>query len=99
MNVAESIHVAWRSVRSNKLRSILTMLGVIIGVAAVVALTGIGQGASDSITSQITSTGTNLLTIVPGAFNQGGVRSAAGSAATLTLEDAQAIANPANCSV
>src|SRR5437867_1543718 len=97
MNVAESIHVAWRSVRANKLRSILTMLGVIIGVGAVVALTGIGQGASEQITSQITSTGTNLLTIFPGATFQGGVRSAAGNAVTLTTEDAQALADPANC--
>src|SRR6476646_10261360 len=97
MNLTESLHVAWRSVRANKLRSILTMLGVIIGVAAVVALTGIGAGASEQITSQITSTGTNLLTIFPGSFSQGGVRSAAGSAATLTLEDAEAIADPSNC--
>src|SRR5262245_1942124 len=98
MNLTESLHVAWRSVRANKLRSVLTMLGVIIGVAAVVALTGIGQGASEQITSQITSTGTNLLTVIPGSFNQGGgVRSAAGSAATLTFEDAEAIADPANC--
>jgi putative ABC transport system permease protein len=97
MNLTESLHVAWRSVRANKLRSILTMLGVIIGVAAVVALTGIGQGASEQITGQITSTGTNLLTIIPGATFQGGVRSAAGNAATLTLEDAEAIADPNNC--
>src|SRR5437870_1104459 len=99
MNMLESLHVAWRSLRSNKLRSFLTMLGIIIGVAAVVALMGIGQGAQQSITSQITSTGTNLLTIFPGSFNQGGgVRSAAGSAATLTMEDATAIADPNNCS-
>ena len=97
MKLMDSLHVAWRSIRSNTLRSILTMLGIIIGVAAVVALMGIGQGAQQSITSQITSTGTNLLTIFPGQFNQGGVRSAAGSAATLTLEDANAIADPANC--
>src|SRR5207249_11056385 len=97
MNMIESLHVAWRSLRANKLRSFLTMLGVIIGVAAVVALMGVGQGAQQSITSQITSTGTNLLTIFPGQTNQGGVRSAAGSAATLTLEDASAIADPANC--
>src|SRR5436190_6910673 len=98
MNLLESLHVAWRSVRANKLRSILTMLGIIIGVGAVVALMGIGQGAQQSITNQITSTGTNLLTIFPGAINQGGARQQAGSAQTLTLEDAQAIANPENCS-
>src|SRR5437899_4866966 len=97
MNVIETLQVAWRSIAANKLRSFLTMLGIIIGVAAVVALMGIGQGAQQSITSQITSTGTNLLTIFPGSFNQGGIRSAVGSAQTLTLEDAQAIANTANC--
>src|SRR6476620_7356072 len=98
MSLLESFQVAWRSVRTSKLRSILTMLGIIIGVAAVVALMGIGQGAQDSITSQLTSTGTNLLTVFPGAINAGGgVRSQQGSAATLTQEDADAIADPANC--
>src|SRR5215213_3599674 len=97
MNLMESFRMAWSSLRANLLRSILTMLGIIIGVAAVVALMGIGQGAQDSITSQLTSTGTNLLTIFPGSTDQGGVRAAAGSAVTLTQEDAEAIANPANC--
>src|SRR5438105_12550119 len=89
--------VAWSSIRANKLRSILTMLGIIIGVAAVVALMGIGQGAQDQITSTITSNGTNLLTIMPGSFTQGGIRSGGGFAQTLTSEDADAIADPANC--
>src|SRR5437899_8139038 len=97
MNVIETLQVAWRSIAANKLRSFLTMLGIIIGVAAVVALMGIGQGAQQSITSQITSTGTNLLTIFPGQTSEGGVRSAFGSAATLTLQDAEAIADPTNC--
>src|SRR5947209_6116942 len=97
MNIFESLSVAWSSLRSNKLRSILTMLGIIIGVAAVVALMGIGQGAQSSITSSITSNGTNLLTIIPGSLTQGGVRSAAGAAQTLTTEDADAIADGANC--
>lgn len=98
MNTLESLRIAWNSLRANKLRSFLTMLGIIIGVAAVVALMGIGQGAQQSITSQITSNGTNLLTIIPGQTNEGGVRSAFGSAQTLTLEDAQALTDPANCS-
>jgi putative ABC transport system permease protein len=97
MNILESLSVAWSSMRANKLRSILTMLGIIIGVAAVVALMGIGQGAQQSITSNITQNGTNLLTITPGSFTQGGVRSGAGGAQTLTSEDADAIADPANC--
>lgn len=100
MNLFESFQIAWRSVRSNKLRSVLTMLGIIIGVAAVVALMGIGNGAQQSITNSLTSTGTNLLTIFPGATRQGGVRSSAGSAQTLTVEDANAItADCTTCSL
>jgi putative ABC transport system permease protein len=97
MTFGESLSVAWASLLANKLRSLLTMLGIIIGVAAVVALMAIGQGAQDSITGALTSTGTNLLAVIPGAISQGGVRSAGGSAPTLTLEDAQAIANSGDC--
>ena len=97
MNMLEALRIAWGSLRANKLRSILTMLGIIIGVGAVVALMGVGQGAQDSITGQITSNGTNLLTILPGQINEGGFRQAAGSAQTLTLEDANALADPGNC--
>jgi putative ABC transport system permease protein len=97
MSLRDCLTVAWRSLLANKLRSFLTMLGIIIGVGAVVALTGIGQGAQQSITSQITSQGTNLLTIFPGAVNQGGLRQQAGTAQTLTMEDAAAIADPQNC--
>ncbi len=97
MNLHESLSSALRSLRANKVRSSLTMLGVIIGVAAVVAMLSIGQGAQASITSQIQSMGTNLLFISPGAVNQSGARQAAGSAQTLTYEDALAIADPANC--
>ena len=97
MTFGESLSVAWASLLANKLRSLLTMLGIIIGVAAVVALMAIGQGAQDSITGALTSTGTNLLAVIPGAINQGGVRSAGGSAPTLTLEDAQAIATSGDC--
>ena len=71
--------------------SALTMLGIIIGVASVVALVSVGQGASSGITSQINSLGTNLLTINAGSTFSGGVRSAAGSATTLTLQDADAV--------
>jgi len=94
---ATTFRIAARALRRNTLRTLLTMLGIIIGVAAVVALMGIGQGAQNSITGQITSTGTNLLTIFPGQTSQGGVRSAFGSAATLTQQDAEAVADPANC--
>ncbi len=97
MNLGESLSVALGSLRSNKLRSVLTMLGIIIGVAAVVALMGIGEGAQQSISGSITSNGTNLLTIIPGGVSQGGIRGGGGSAQTLTAEDATAIADPANC--
>jgi len=97
MNLSESLAVALGSLRANKLRSVLTMLGIIIGVAAVVALMGIGEGAQQSISGSITSNGTNLLTIIPGSFTQGAVRGGGGSAQTLTSEDADAIANAANC--
>ena len=72
------------------------MLGIIIGVAAVIALMGIGRGAQAAIDSQINSMGTNLLFVSPGSTNQGGVRTAQGSAETLTYEDALALADPQN---
>ena len=91
MNFLESARIALRSLAANKMRSGLTMLGIIIGVMSVVAMLSIGQGAQAAITNQITSIGTNLLYIRPGSTDQGGVRTAQGSAATLTLEDAEAL--------
>ncbi len=91
MNIIESVHIALRSLGANKLRSSLTMLGIIIGVMAVIAMLSIGRGAQAAVTSQITSLGTNLLFIRPGSTRQEGVRTAQGSAMTLTLEDAQAL--------
>jgi len=91
-----AFRVALRALGANKLRTTLTMLGIIIGVAAVIALMSIGRGAQAQVTSQIQSLGTNLLFIRPGSTNQGGVRSAAGQAATLTLDDADAIATLPN---
>ncbi|MFQ5342642.1 MAG: ABC transporter permease, partial [Anaerolineae bacterium] len=96
MNIIESIRIALRSLAANRLRSFLTMMGVIIGVAAVIALLGIGRGAEAAITAQIQGLGTNLLFVQPGSTSQGGVRTAAGSAATLTLEDAYALTDPIN---
>ncbi|MFQ5596336.1 MAG: ABC transporter permease [Anaerolineae bacterium] len=96
MNIIESVRIALRSLAANRLRSFLTMLGVIIGVAAVIALLGIGRGAQAAITAQIQGLGTNLLFVQPGSTSQGGVRTAAGSAATLTLDDANALASPLN---
>jgi putative ABC transport system permease protein len=91
VNLTESVRVALRALGANKLRAVLTMLGMVIGVGAVIALMSIGRGLQAGITSQISSLGTNLLVISPGATSTGGVRTQAGSAPTLTAEDAQAI--------
>jgi putative ABC transport system permease protein len=96
MNLMESTRIALRSLSANKLRSALTMLGIIIGVAAVIALMGVGRGASKAIDSQINSMGTNLLFVSPGSTSSNGVKSAQGSAQTLTYEDALALNDPAN---
>jgi putative ABC transport system permease protein len=94
MDFLESVRIALRSLSANKMRSVLTMLGIIIGVAAVIALMGIGKGVQTAITDQIGGMGTNLLFVNPGAASVGGVRQSSGSAQTLTYEDALAIANP-----
>lgn len=91
MDLIQIFRVAFTSLNANKLRSLLTMLGIIIGVAAVIAMLSIGQGAQASIQAQIESVGSNLVYIRPGSTNQGGVASAAGSAATLTQDDADAL--------
>jgi putative ABC transport system permease protein len=84
---------ALENLSANKLRSMLTVLGIVIGVAAVIAMLSIGRGAEASITSRIESMGTNLVYVTPGSTSQSGVRSAAGSAGTLTLDDAEALAS------
>jgi putative ABC transport system permease protein len=82
---------AIENLSANKLRSMLTVLGIVIGVAAVIAMLSIGRGAEASITSQIESIGTNLVYVSPGSTSQGGVQSASGSAGTLTTDDADAL--------
>jgi putative ABC transport system permease protein len=84
---------ALRALRRNKLRSALTMLGVVIGTGAVIVMVSIGQGASQAVREQIQSLGTNMLMVVPGATTSAGVRSGSGGVSTLTREDARAIAN------
>ncbi len=91
MNSAESIKIALRGLATNKARSALTMLGIVIGVGAVVTMISIGTGATSSVTSRIQGLGSNLLTVMPGASFSGGVRGAIGSMTSLTLEDADAI--------
>lgn len=95
-DLLENVRVALDGLVVNKMRSALTMLGVIIGVASVIALMSIGEGAQASITEEITNIGTNLLFVSPGASESGPVSSASGSATSLTYSDAEAIADPAN---
>jgi len=83
---------AFRALQRNKMRSFLTMLGIIIGVAAVIAMLAIGQGAESSVKDQIAALGSNVLIIFPGSQQQGGIRGGAGTMTTLTEEDAVAIA-------
>lgn len=97
MNIIESIRVALRGLAANKMRSGLTMLGIIIGVGAVIALLSVGEGAQAAITEEIRGMGSNVISIMPGALSQAGAMLAPGSVSTLTLEDAWAIADPANC--
>ncbi|MEO0107568.1 MAG: ABC transporter permease [candidate division WOR-3 bacterium] len=93
MSFAVTVQLALRALRVHKLRSLLTMLGIIIGVGAVIAMLAIGQGASRSVQQQINALGSNAITILPNFGAAGGVRLGAGSAArTLTVEDAAAIA-------
>jgi putative ABC transport system permease protein len=93
MNLLMIIRVAFRALLRNKTRAALTMLGIIIGVSAVIAMVSIGQGAQASVQAQIANIGTNLLFVSAGAQNVGGVRSGAGDSGTntLTVEDLDAI--------
>jgi putative ABC transport system permease protein len=92
--LAETLPLAWESLTANQLRSLLTMLGVIIGIAAVIAMVTIGRGAQTQTVDQLKSLGSNLLYIQSGVATTGSPASqGAGSATTLTLEDAQAIAS------
>jgi putative ABC transport system permease protein len=86
-----TIRIALKALARNKLRAFLTMLGIIIGVGAVIAMVAIGEGAKSTIRAQIASLGTNVLIIVPGTSNQGGVRVGFGSVNTLVDGDARAV--------
>jgi putative ABC transport system permease protein len=88
----QTVFIALRALRRNKLRSTLTALGIIIGVASVVAMVAVGNGAQARITSQVSALGRNLLTVFAGSKRSGGVSSGLGSASAITLADATAIA-------
>ena len=85
------IRIALRALRVNKLRSILTMLGIIIGVGAVITMISIGSGAQAQVEDQIKALGTNLIIVTPGSVTSGGVRMGAGSRSSLTDDDAYAM--------
>src|SRR5215510_12111020 len=91
MTHRDAIFSALDALRLHKLRSALTMLGIIIGVAAVIAMVAVGGGAREQVVAQIRSLGANLLFITPGNVTQGGVRLGSGAASTLTEDDAVAI--------
>jgi putative ABC transport system permease protein len=91
INLPSTFKISFRALRVNKMRSGLTMLGIIIGVGAVIAMVAVGAGASLKIAEQISSMGSNLLMVLPGATTSGGVRMGAGTQPTLTMADAEAI--------
>ncbi|MBI4301212.1 MAG: ABC transporter permease [Chloroflexi bacterium] len=96
MSLVEALRVSVTALATHKLRSLLTVLGIVIGISSVVSLMSIGQGSQERVLSRITAMGTNLLYVRPGASSEGRVRGAQGGAASLTLEDATALADPVN---
>src|SRR5438552_18866333 len=91
MSIVMILRIALKALGRNKMRTALTMLGMIIGVAAVITMVALGTGAQTSIEAQIQSAGTNMIIVSAGNFNQGGVRQGQGNASTLTPDDAAAI--------
>ena len=91
INIPATFKISLRALRVNKMRSALTMLGIIIGVGAVIAMLAVGTGASARISQQISSIGSNLIIILPGSTTSGGLRMGMGSQPTLTKDDADAI--------
>src|ERR1043166_7251093 len=92
MEFMGTLKIALRALARNKMRSMLTMLGIIIGVGAVIAMVGVGQGAQQAVQTQIASMGSNLLMIQSGSVNRGGLMMGWGQTKTLTEDDAKAIA-------
>ncbi len=92
MKALAAIRIALRALRVNRLRSALTMLGIIIGVAAVIAMVAVGTGATARIEAQIQAIGSNLIMVIPGSVTTNGIRLGSGAGVTLTEDDAKAIA-------
>lgn len=93
MDLLQTLKIALRALRTNKMRSFLTMLGIIIGIAAVIAMMAIGSGARHVISQQIASIGSNIILVIPGSTTSGGLRSGSGGTQTLTSDDVRAILN------
>ncbi len=91
MSALESLRIAMRALRVNKLRSVLTVLGIVVGVGAVVCMVSVGTGAQAEVSEKIRTLGANLLLVLPGAKNSGGARLESGTQPTLTEEDAASI--------
>ena len=92
MKLIATVRIALDALKSNKMRSALTMLGIIIGVAAVIAMVGVGSGATARIDEQIQSIGSNVIIVLAGSVNSGGIRLGSGASQTLSEDDAKAIA-------
>src|SRR2546423_8859392 len=93
MNWLDTVKTGLEAIRSHRLRSGLTMLGILIGIAAVILTVGLGEGAQAQVRDQINALGTNLLIVSPGSATTGGIRGGFGSASTLTKADADALAS------
>src|SRR5262245_10877340 len=91
MNLSSILKVAFRALARNKVRSVLTMLGIIIGVASVIAMVGLGQGAQRQVEDEIASMGSNMLMVFAGSMRTRGMNAGAGTNTTLTPDDVQAI--------
>ena len=93
MRILATFRIALRALRRNKMRSLLTMLGIIIGVGAVIGAVSLTSGATKQVEDQVSSLGESVVTVFSGNFTQGAMRGGWGSAPTLTIEDANAIMN------
>ncbi len=98
MNFSNLLKIAFKALKLNKMRAFLTMLGIIIGVASVIAMLAIGEGSKESIKTQISSMGSNMISIRPGAGMMGGVRQDPSSMQTLTLNDLESLKKEATLS-
>ncbi len=91
MDILLPLSIAWRALLVNRLRSLLTMLGIMIGIGAVIVMVAVGSGATKMVADQIATMGSNLILILPGSTTSGGIRAGMGSAPTLTYDDVKAI--------